>query len=169
MPQPRTRRPLWKLATNRKAVSTVISTVLMTSLAIMMGTLVVFWASQTLGNYQGSAGVYFANRSNALKESFVIEDIWFYRSSQPTCWTQSSSGSYYCVNVTVRNTGAIDLKVVAIYLNSTSYPVSKTLTVGQSVTITLTLNPAYDSTKVYFFIIATARGNKVTEFWKASN
>lgn len=146
---------IWKLPRNRKAVSTVISTILMTTLAIMMGTLVVFWASQTLGTYQGSAGVFFTNRGAALKESFVVEDIWFYSSNK--------------VNVTIRNVGAIEIKIVAVYLNSTSYTVSETITVGQSKTITFTLSQTYVSTSVYFFIIATARGNKVTEFWKASN
>ena len=152
------KRPLWKRATNRRAVSTVISTVLMTSLAIMMGTLVVFWASQTLGVYQGSASVFFTNRSNALKESFVIEDIWFYGNNR--------------VDVSIRNVGAIDMKIVAIYLNSTAYSIpaqNGTIAVGQSKTLTLILTPNYDTSKVYFFIIATARGNKVTEFWKASN
>jgi len=130
----------------------------MTTLAIMMGTLVVFWASQTLGTYQGSAGVFFTNRSNALKESFVIEDIWFHSSNK--------------VNVTIRNVGAIDLKIVAIYINGTAYTVSAqdgTMTVGQSRTIKLTLSPNYDTTKVYFFVIASARGNQAREFWKASN
>lgn len=155
MPHPPKRRSLRRLLTNRKAVSPVISTVLMTTLAIVMGTTVVFWASQTLGVYQGSAGVYFTNRSNALKESFVIEDVWFYNSNK--------------ANVTIRNVGSIDLKIVAIYVNSTSYSLSQTISVGQSKTITLTLSPNYDTSKVYFFNVATARGNKVTEYWKASN
>lgn len=149
---------LRKRAPNRRAVSTVISTVLMTSLAITMGTIVVFWASQTLGLYQGGASVFFIQRGEALKESFVIEDIWFYSNDK--------------VNVTVRNVGAIEIKIVAIHINGTVYstnPLPVTINVGQSVTIKLTLTTPYDTSKVYFFVVATERGNQVREFWKASN
>lgn len=151
--------PFAKLRFNRRGVSTVISTVLMTSLAITMGTIVVFWASQTLGIYQGGASVFFVKRGEALKESFVIEDIWFFT---------NATNKY--VNVTVRNVGTIEIKIAAIHINSTIFsasPLPLTLTVGQSRTITLVLN--YDATKVYFFVLATERGNQVREFWKASN
>jgi len=151
--------PPRKLGPNKRAVSTVISTVLMTSLAITMGTLVVFWASQTLGVYQGGASVFFLKRGEALKENFVIEDIWFFT---------NATNKY--VNITVRNVGSIQITIMAIHINATAFtgsPLPITLTVGQSRTITLTFN--YDATKVYFFVVATERGNQVREFWKASN
>lgn len=157
------------------AVSTVIGTVLMTTLTITLGTLVVIWASQTFGVYQGSAGIYFNSRAAALRETLAVEDIWFYSSSQSNCWTQSTSGSYRCINVTVRNTGTIDLKVSAIYVNSTSMGSSGTtvtptlpvtITVGGSQTFKIIYNQAWGSTtKAYFIQVATARGNQVSTFW----
>lgn len=139
-------------------MSTVISTVLMTSLAITMGTLVVFWASQTIGLYQGGAGVYFLKRGESLKESFVIEDVWFHTNNK--------------VNVTIRNVGSIEIKILAIHINGTIYagsPLPVSLNVGVSRTLTITLASSYDTSKVYFFVVASERGNQVREYWKASN
>jgi hypothetical protein len=150
------------------AVSTVVGTVLMTTLAITLGTIVVFWASQTFGNYQNSASVYFNNRAAALRESLAMEDVWFY-SAGSSC---AGSGTKSCINLTVRNTGTTELKVVAFYINGTSKtPLSVTLPytieVGKSKTFTFLYNTSAwgSTTKVYFIQVATARGNQVNTHW----
>ena len=133
------------------AVSTVVGTVLMTVLTITLGSMVVFWASQTFGIYQGSASVYFNNRAAALRESLAMEDVWFY-SAGASC---AGTGTNSCINLTVRNTGAIELRVVAFYINGTS----KTFAFLYSAS-------AWGSAiKVYFIQVATARGSQINTYW----
>lgn len=152
------------------AVSTVISTMLMTTVSITLGIMVLYWSSQTFSNYQGSAGIYFNSRASALRETFVVEDVWFYL-----------SGSTKYMNITVRNTGTIDIKIVAIYVDGiSSYaacvsacPMSPPLSsgyqipVGQAVTfrVTYTGSKSFQTTNSYFLQVATLRGNQVSAYW----
>lgn len=146
------------------AVSTVISTMLMTTVSITLGIMVLYWSSQTFSKYQGSAEIYFNSRASALREAFVVEDVWFYL-----------SGSTRYMNITVRNTGTIDVKIVAIYVDGvSSYTISPSLPssgyqipVGQSVTfrITYTGSKSFTTSNSYFLQVATGRGNQVTTYW----
>jgi hypothetical protein len=156
------------------AISTVIGTVLMTTLTITLGVMVVFWASQSFGLYQGSAGIYFNNRAAALRESMAVEDIWFYYAATSSCGASVPSGTYQCINITVRNTGAIEVKIVAIYINSTSktpLPLNPpvlpyTMTVGSPKTFMIQYSTgSWGTTKAYFIQVASARGNQVNAYW----
>jgi len=146
----------------------VVGTVLMTTLTITLGTIVVFWASQTFGIYQGSASVYFNNRAAALRESLAMEDVWFY-SAGASC---AGSGTNSCINLTVRNTGSIELQIVAFYINGTSKtPLSVTLPytipVGTSKTFAFLYSASAwgSAIKVYFIQVATARGSQINTYW----
>lgn len=149
------------------AVGTVVGTVLMTVLTITLGTMVVFWAYQTFGLYQGGASVYFSNRAAALRESLAMEDVWFY-SAGASC---AGSGTNSCINLTVRNTGAIELRVVAFYINGTSktplgVTLPYTIVVGASKTFMFLYSAsAWGSAKVYFIQVATARGSQMNTYW----
>jgi archaellum component FlaF (FlaF/FlaG flagellin family) len=88
-----------------------------------------------------------------LKESFVIEDVWFYNSPK-------------YVNITVRNVGSIDMEVVAIYMNGTTvWDGSQVIDVGETATIKVIF--AWDSGE-YRIIVATARGNQAREWYSTS-
>ncbi len=149
-----------------KAVGTVIATVLMTTLTLTLGIMAFFWAAQTFGVQIGTSGIYFQNSSNGLLESIVIEDVWFnVTSGHATAW------------VTVRNIGTIDVKLVAIYLNSTSQTNTSpsitngiSLGVGKSVSIQVTTTPANWNSYTFAYIsVATARGTVVRGYWATSN
>ena len=159
----RTRRTL--------AVSTVVGTVLMTVLTITLGTVAVIWASQTFGLYQGSAGIFYNSRAAALRESLAIEDVWFYNAASSNCGNPGT-GTYNCINITVRNTGAIEAKIVAIYINGTSKtPVSPSLPFTINIESAKTFVFQYKTggwgtqTKPYYIQIASARGNQVSAYW----
>jgi hypothetical protein len=149
-----------------RAVSTVISTVLMTTLTLTLGVIVLFWASQTFGIQVGNAGIYFQNSSNAMLESIAIEDVWF-----------SPSSPYNVVNVTVRNTGSIDIRIVAIYLNSTSQTTTSpsfgttgiSIPLGKAVTIKVTSTLSWSTTKVIYVSVATSRGTTARSYWSTGN
>jgi len=153
------------------AVSTVIGTVLMAVLTITIGTAVVIWASQTFGLYQGSAGIYYSNRAAALRESIVIEDVWYYNAASANCGNPGT-GTYNCINITVRNTGTIEAKIAAIYINGTSkVPASLSLPYTINVNSAKTFMIQYKTggwgtqTKAYYVQVASARGNQVSIYW----
>jgi hypothetical protein len=156
---------------HRKAVSTVVATVLMTTLTLTLGITAFFWAAQTFGLQVGNAGVYFQNSSKGLLENIVIEDVWFDQTGgKATAW------------VTVRNVGTIDVKLVAIYTNSTSQTSTTpsitngiTIGVGKAVSIQVSTNygytwPSSPSNPQFVYIsVATARGTDVRGYWSTTN
>ena len=152
------------------AVSTVIGTVLMTTLTITLGTVAVIWASQTFGIYQGNAGNYYNSRAAALKETLAIEDVWLYNATASGCSPQGGT-SNACLNVTIRNTGTIQVQVVAIYvkgatktyISPSSLPV--TITVGSAQTFVIRYGSTGWAWGAYYIQVATARGNQVSIYW----
>ena len=135
-----------------KAVSPVIANVIMAAAVITVGIAALTWATTTFYSHQSGAGAYLLDREDAMKESFVIEDVWFYESSDKH------------VNVTVRNVGSVNLTIAAIYLkNSTHEEVwdgSQLSEVGKAVTIKI---PFSWVTGQYWITVATARGNQVRD------
>jgi Flp pilus assembly protein TadG len=113
----------------------------------------------------GNAGVYFQNRSNVMLEGIVIEDVWFNPS-------QTNN-----VTVTVRNTGSINVQLVALYLNSTPQASTSpsfgttgiSLLVGKAVSIKVTSTLTWSTVKVVYVSVATSRGTTVRGYWSTSN
>jgi hypothetical protein len=100
--------------------------------------------------------MYYQQRSNALRESFIIEDVWFNSTASPTT-----------IDITLRNVGLIEVRIVAIYINSTIYTNMSdlpTIPVGQrSSPIKVSKSPpwVFVNGQTYRIIIATERGNQV--------
>jgi archaellum component FlaF (FlaF/FlaG flagellin family) len=143
-----------KVLRSRKGLSTVIGTVMMISATMAMGVLAISWAVPTLDLYQSNAGLYYQQRSNALKESFIIEDVWFNLTANPRT-----------IDITLRNVGSIEIKVVALYINGTNYLTGTPMVyVGhRSAPIRITYN--WQSGKVYVITVATQRGNQIVSIW----
>ena len=135
-----------------KAVSPVIANVIMAAAVITVGIAALTWSTNTFFSHQSGAGAYLSTRRAAMKESLVIEDIWFYQSSDKH------------VNVTVRNVGSVNLTIAAIYLkNSTheeTWEGSQLTEVEKAVTIEI---PFSWVTGQYWITVATVRGNQVRE------
>jgi hypothetical protein len=130
----------------------------MISATMTIGTIAISWAIPALNLYQSTAGIYYQQRSDVLKESFIIEDVWF-----------DSTASPRYINVTLRNVGSVEVKVIAIYINSTIFTTGAstfpTVPVGQRsapIKISIT-NPQWTfvAGKSYLIVVATARGNQV--------
>jgi len=139
---------------NKRGLSPVISSVLLATAVIAIGLSVVVWSNSAFSARQSGASAFLSSRSESLKESFVIEDVWFYQ------------GSPRYVDVTVRNVGTIDLEVVAIYMNGTTvWEGSQVIDVGETATIKVTF--AWQSGE-YRIVVATARGNQVREWHSTS-
>jgi len=103
--KPSRRRP--KRWWSRRGISTVVANVMMIGITLSLGAILVAWAGQSYGVFSGGSQVFFQQRGQALQESFVIEAAFFVKSSST-------------LNIFVRNVGAIQVGVVAIYVNGTS-------------------------------------------------
>ena len=139
-----------------RGVSPVIASVILIGAAIATGLVVVTWANNSFINQQSEAGVFFAERSAAMEESFVIEDVWFY-----------VDGDKY-VNVTVRNVGTANVTIEAVYFNGTDHlDESQGIVVGTAEMLTITWTPGWGSGS-YYIVVASARGNQVREYYSTS-
>ena len=96
-----------RIAKSRKAVSTVIATILMINVALVTGVLAFAWAQGLFGSWASKSGAYFQSRGESMEENLVLVNIRF------------DSASYYKLNLTVRNIGERDAWIASVYLNNT--------------------------------------------------
>jgi hypothetical protein len=85
-------------------ISTVVANMMMITIAIALASLVVAWAGTSYGLYTGGSQLYFNQRQQALEEQFTIENVFF-----------TKSQGY--IDIFVRNVGATEVSVVAIYVD----------------------------------------------------
>jgi len=146
---------------HRKAISTIVANLLMVAIVLTLATSLFIWANSSFGIYQGSAGLWFSSRSEAMRERFVVEEAWF-----------TDAGAK--INIYVRNVGDIDITIADIYVNRTKvdraqiYPqLPRILPTGQVVQITITLSSMWSPGRVSEIVVATSRGNTVRGYWAA--
>ena len=68
----------------------------------------------------GGAQIFYQQRGQALQERFVVENVFF--NNVLTIESECPSGVSLCMLMYVRNIGAEQINVVAIYVNGTSVP-----------------------------------------------
>jgi archaellum component FlaF (FlaF/FlaG flagellin family) len=147
-----------RLFVGRKGVSTVIANVLMVMTVFSLAAVMFAWATSSFGRYQGGIGVWFSNQEAAMRESLVIEDVW-YNSTAST------------VSVTVRNTGSADLTISTIYFNGTSRSPTGSptlpynLKVGNAVAFKFSTTGWLSANKMIYVVVATAKGNQARGYW----
>ena len=91
-----------------RGLSTIVTSVMMLSGVAVLGTGVVAWSNSNLSTEQQVLNTQLSTSVNKIKESLVIENIWF----NPTLLR---------VNITMNNVGTIGLNVTEIQLgNSTT-------------------------------------------------
>jgi len=139
------------LLKNRRGISTVVANVLMIALVVSFGTTIWVWSTTYFNDYQSNAQMMFSSRSDAVKEVFVVENLWF-NSTTNTCY------------ITIRNAGLIEIEVTEIDLNGTSIWQGERSVETGSMEIfeaSCSLGEGYCVVSVF-----TARGNEVREQWR---
>ena len=81
---------------------------MMISITLALGAILVAWAGGAFGAFTSGSQLFFAQRGQALQERFVVENVFFNKGSN-------------LVRVFVRNVGVVEVNVVAIYVNGTSF------------------------------------------------
>jgi len=135
-----------------------------------LATILFAWATSSFGVYQGGAGVWFANRGEAMKERLVIEQVSF---------TSAFTGpipppANELIIIYIRNVGTIDCQIASIYVNASTSNImsvnpslSISLKVGSVTSINVTLASPWHDGSVSVIGVATARGYVVSGVWKA--
>jgi hypothetical protein len=93
---------------SKRAISTVIATVIMINLALVTGILVYAWAQGMFGVWTGSNQIYFISRGEKMRESIAIVNVRY-----------DPGYSGFELYLTVRNIGIRDVWIDSIRLNDT--------------------------------------------------
>ena len=137
----------------RRALSTVVTSVILLSAVAIMGTMVVTWANMKLGSQEEALTVTFNKSINRLNEDFIVEYVWY---------------DYVLnnVNVTITNVGIIGLNVTEIkFTDSSDYSNLATLSItdgGILVQESFNTNVTYSgltSGDVFNVVVTSERGN----------
>jgi hypothetical protein len=131
-----------KLCRNKKGVSTVIATIIMI-MVVMVGMSVLFGALIVYSdNFHSGIG-------SSVLESITVEDVYF----------RSSTPNY--VELTLFNTGKVELKVTNVYIDGQMATIPAPLTIAQGAHELLKVTPTGSTFSIgsdYSFKIVTARG-----------
>jgi len=122
-----------------RAVSTVISNMMMITITLSLAAILIAWSGTTYGTFAGGAQIFYAQRGQALQERFVLEDVFIIT-------TQNQ------ILLFVRNVGVNEINVTAIYLN------------GTAATNIVVSPPCVGSNGVYPIPVSTSSSTGVCEF-----
>jgi len=165
---------------SRRAVSTIVATVIMVNIAVVLGVTAYLYQQNMLGAMIGNYGLYVDRNSNMMQERISIVNIRYTDRSVDT-------GR---LNITVLNSGSRHVNISAIYLNGTdimnqvenvwngvgnlSYPSQGTylITVGNSSTFAFKKDGA-TVPNIKFgckqsIVVVTVDGVKASEEWLAT-
>jgi len=136
-------RKLESLFRDKRAVSPVLSSLLLTVVAVAA------MALATTATY-----VITTNMRETMSERVIIEDLWF----------NNSTGS---ISVYLRNVGKVVVHVSGVYVNHTSrfFTTSFNLELGEHKWLNISQGWASDS--IYYVDVVTTRGTHIGDYFKA--
>jgi len=131
---------MMKILWNRRGISPVLSSLLLTVVAVAAMSIAITATYVITGNL----------REN-MSERFIVEDVWF------------KTGE---IAVYLRNTGRIPIKIVAVYMNYTAQSFTP-LELGLSSHGWLSVAYSWDPNRVYHINVVTSRGSQVADYYKS--
>lgn len=139
---------------SRRGLSTVVTSIIMVAAVGIMGAGLVSWSNSSFAVQQLNVANQAANRIDLIRETFVVEDVWFYDDD-------GKKG-----NITIRNTGELAVTISNIYVNNTQ-AWSGNQIIGMGDVATITLDVDWDSGNAQSILVKTARGSDVKQVWKS--
>jgi len=129
-----------KLLRNKKAITPVLSNVLMMLVAVA-GMSIAITATYVIT----------ANFHDIMGERFIVEDVWF------------TTGE---ISIYLRNTGKVSIRFSSVYVNNTARSFSA-LDLDVAGHGWLNVTYAWTANSVYYINIATSRGTQVANSYRA--
>ena len=143
----------------RRGVSNVVTTLLLVVATGVIGAGLVAWSNGSFALKSLEITNQAASQINQVKESFVVEDVWFKITPYP-------GGTKYA-DITVRNTGDLAVKISHVYVNNTSVTITpQTIPIGTIATIS-NVPVNWHSGSVQSVWVETERGTDVKQDWKS--
>jgi len=129
-----------KLLRNKKAITPVLSNVLMMLIAVAGMSIAITATYVITGNFR-----------DIMAERFIVEDVWF-----RTGW----------ISIYLRNTGKVSVRFSSVYVNHTGQSFTA-LELDVSSHGWLNVTYAWTANSVYYINIATNRGTQVANYYRA--
>ena len=145
------------------AVSTVIANMMMITITLSLAAILIAWTGSTYGLFTSGAQIFYAQRGQALQERFTVEDAFF-----------NTTGGLRRLLVFVRNDGAEEVNIVAVYVNGINFGttgsggtcnVPVTVPIGSVCEFNVnfqSLSPSPTTGTTLYVTVASARGNHAT-------
>lgn len=141
---------------HRRALSYILSVVVMTLITTSMAGVVLLWGMTEVGTSRDSFSSAIRSRMERAQERLVVEDAHF----------DSVSNT---LRVSIRNVGSIGIVADVVYVNHTLNLIPNKLSLGvrERATINITNpNPSgMTSGDLALITVATTRGSSATDYW----
>lgn len=134
----------------RRAISYILSVVMMTLITTSMATVVLLWGLNEVGTSRDTFSSAIRARMERAQERLTVEDVYFDGSNTLTVY--------------VRNTGGIQIVVDVVYIDHVAYTVTKT-SIGVRELASITVTVSLTSGQTYLITVATTRGSTATDYW----
>ena len=100
---------------HRRGLSTVVTSAMLLTGVVILGTAMVGWSQSNLNVFQLSLANNSANATNKINENLAIESIGFSKNIRPP-----GVNSNTVINATLTNIGTLPLKVTQMQINNTA-------------------------------------------------
>jgi hypothetical protein len=135
---------LTKIFTNKRAITPVLSTLLLTVIAVAA------MAIATTTTY-----VVTTNLRDQMSERVIIEDVWF----------NNLTGN---INIYLRNVGKVAVTIPTVYVNDTSQSFTKPFNLEINEHGWLNISETWDLGDLCYIRMVTTRGTQVAGYYEAS-
>lgn len=123
----------------------------------IMGTGLITWSNSSFAVQQLNVANQAASRVDLIRESFVVEDVWFY---EPIPGNKTA-------DITIRNTGDLAITISNIYVNNTqAWTGNQVIPMGSVATITVE-DINWGTGDAQSILVKTARGSDAKQIWKS--
>lgn len=133
-----------KVFTNKRAITPVLSTLLLTVIAVAA------MAIATTATY-----IVTTNLRDQMSERVIIEDVWF----------NNLTGS---INVYLRNVGKVAVSIPTVYVNNTAQLFTGPFNMAINEHGWLNISETWEPGGLYYINMITTRGTQVAGYYEAS-
>ncbi len=133
-------------------MSVVVTTLLLVAAVGAMGSFLLAWSNSTFASQQFAIANQTASRINLIKESFVVEDVWFYDSGGKKA------------DITIRDTADLAITISKVYINNTQ-AWSGNQVISPDSTAKITVDTQWGSGDAQLILVQTARGSQANQLW----
>jgi hypothetical protein len=143
---------LFNRTEGRKAVSEVVTVILMMGIVATAGIIVVQMGFNIMLEGKSTMDTFTGQSGNKIQEKFIVDDVWFY-----------STGH---VNVSVINVGTVPVNITTISFNETDTTLDERVILGEDQSAVVSLEFSWVADGVYKVWVLSERGNVYGSYWK---